>query len=281
MVTTDQIGTLLSEGRPRLLAEQLVSVQPHERPKLCRPLVRQAKAVLGASSGSTVKAWLKDLRADYPGGHEQFINAWDGKLSYLHWDAATTVVLASKTPAQAAKLWPIPFNADFTEWLYPALFPRDLATFTEQWSADFVANPKHWDRNRGRTVMYEWIEKGLVPPPEHDGAVLMCIEVAGVTSDGSLMKWLVRHPVVADTTFRRIFSTPGVKGASLAQSDHGDSAELLRTSVIPELITTGIWTRDFVEEGVRSAISSDLPAFQLRWFNRLAVDLGVLPQPAS
>lgn len=284
MVTTDQIRALLSEGEPRLLAERLISVEPQERPKLCRPLVKQAKAISGVSYGSTVKSWLKELRADflsgyeYPGGHEQFIDAWQGKLSDLHWDAATTVLLASKAPAQAAKVWPIPFDDEFTQWLYPELFPHDLSVFTEQWSADFATNPKHWDRNRGRTVMYEWIEEELVQPPEHDGAVLMCLEVTGMTGNGRLLKWLVQHPVVTDTIFKKIFSTPGVKGASLAQSDQTDPDEPIRTSVIPALMHKGIWTREFVEQSVRDAFASDLPPYQLRWFKRLAADLGVLPQ---
>lgn len=283
MVTTDQIRILLSEGKPRLLAELLISVDPQERPKLCRPLVKQAKAISGVSHGSSVKSWMKELHAahldghEYPGGHEQFIDAWNGKISDTHWDAATTVLLASKTPAQAAKVWPIPANDEFTQWLYPALFPHDLAIFTEQWSADFATNPKHWDRNRDRTVMYEWIEQGLAPPPTHDGAVLMCIEVTGMTSNGRLLSWLVQHPIVTETIFKRIFSTPGVKGASLAQSDQTDPDEPIRTSVIPMLMKKGIWTREFVEQGVRSAISSDLPPYQLRWFKRLANDLGVLP----
>lgn len=275
MTATDTIRELLSAGRPRELAALLASGESGQRRKACKPLVGQAKAILSVSSQSTVTSWLRDLRGDYPGGHEQFVDAWIGRVTGGHWDAATTVLLASKTAPQAAKVWPIPGDDDFAQRVYPALFPNELTTFIEQWSADFVANPKNWDRNRGRAVMYEWIESGLVETPRHDGAVLML--VSGWASDPGepLLRWLLERPKVTRGVFARIFSTPGAKGASLAQSDQGERNEPLRTVVVPGLVTAGVWSRDFVVQGVESALKGNLPAYQRRWFVRLAADLGL------
>lgn len=274
-VTVDSIRELLEQGRPGDLAVRLASVAPSERRSVCEPLVGQARAVLSANSGSTVTAWLRHLREDYPGGHHQFVDAWTGRLTRGHWDAATTVLLGSKAAPQAAKVWPIPADASFAQWVYPTLFPNELSAIVEQWSADFAANPKHWDRNGGRVVMYEWIEAGLVEPPRHDGAVLMLFSGWTSRPGRPLLRWLLARPKVTDELFARIFSTPGVNGASPAQCDQGDGDHPLRTVVVPGLVKAGAWSRDFVVRSTESALQSDLPAYQRRWFVRLAADLGV------
>ncbi len=279
MVTTGSVRELLAAGRPRELATQLASADPSARRAACKPLAAQAKAILSASSGSTVTSWLRELREDYPGGSQQFVDAWEGRLAVSHWDAATIVLLGSKTAAQAAKVWPIPDARALAEWVYPALFPDDLPVVVEQWSADFVANPKNWDRNRGRAVMYEWVERGLVEVPRHDGAVLMLISGWASRPGKPLLAWLLERPKVTNEIFGRLFSTPGVKGASLAQTDEGAGDDPLRTIVVPGLVKAGVWTRDFVVQGTESALRSDLPSYQRRWFVRLAADLGVSEHP--
>jgi hypothetical protein len=275
MTETDTIRELLSTGRPRELTALLASIESGQRRKACKPLVRQADAILSVSLSSTVTSWLRDLREDYPGGHEQFVDAWNGRLTDGHWDAATTVLLASKAAPQAAKVWPIPSDAEFAHRVYPALFPNELTTFVERWSADFAAGPKNWDRNRGRAVMYEWVESGLVDAPRHNGGVLMLISGWASRPGESLLRWLLERPKVTSEIFARIFSTPGVKGASLAQSDDGYTNGPLRTVVVPGLMAAGVWSQDFVAQGVESALKSDLPAYQRRWFVRLAADLGL------
>lgn len=275
MTAVDELRDFLAAGSARDLAGYLASVEPSERRTACKPLVGQARAILSARFSSTVTSWLRDLRDDYPGGREQFVDAWDGRLTDGHWDAATTVLLGSKEPARAAKVWPIPGDRVFAQWLYPTLFPDDLMVFVAQWSADFATNPKNWDRNLGRAVMYEWIEEGLVEPPHHDGAVLMLISGWIAEPGRPLLRWLLARPKVTRELFTRIFTTPGVNGASLAQRDqsHGDDAPL-RTVVVPGLVAAGVWSRDFVAESTRTALSSDLPAYQRRWFVRLADDFG-------
>lgn len=269
----DSIREHLEAGRARELARMLTSVEQGERRAACKPLVGQARAILSASSGSTAASWLRGLRPDYPGGPEQFVDAWTGRLSEGHWDAATTVLLGSKTAAQAARVWPIPEDDRFARWLYPALFPNELTAIAEQWSADFAANPKHWDRNRGRAVMYEWIESGLVETPRHDGAVLMLIGGWASAPGEPLLRWLLARPRVTAGVFTRIFSTPGVKGASLAQVDQVEADRPMRTVVVPGLVEAGVWSRDFVAQEVRAALRSELPAYQRRWFFGLAADL--------
>lgn len=262
----DSVQELLAAGRADDLAARMASTEPSERRAVCAPLAGQARAILSASSGSTVTSWLRDLREDYPGGREQFVGAWAGRLRRGHWDAATTVLLCAKTPAQAAKVWPIPQDSAFAQSVYPALFPSDLTVFVKQWSADFASNPKHWDRNRGRAVMYEWIESGLVEAPHHDGAVLMLIGGWAATPGRPLLRWLLARPKVTSEIFTRLFTTPGVKGASLAQSDQNSGGDPLRTVVVPGLVKAGVWSRDFVVQGTESALRSDLPAYQRRWF---------------
>lgn len=242
---------------------------------MCAPLVGRARAIVNVSSGSTVKSWLRDLRDDYPGGHQQFVDAWAGRMTEGHWDAATTVLIGAKRPAQAAKVWPIPHDRSFAQWVYPTLFSDDLAVFVEQWSADFAQNPKNVDRNNGRAVMYEWFEGGLVPAPQHDGAVLMLISGWPAAPGKPLLRWLLARPTVTEQIFARIFTTPGVKGASPAQSDEGSGDDPLRTVVVPGLVKAGVWTPDLVVRGTRSALSSELPPYQRRWFTRLAADLGL------
>lgn len=274
MITVDSVRELLVAGQPRGLAAGLASVDPSERRAVCKPLVGQAKAILSASSGSTTRSWLRDLRDHYPGGHEQFVDAWAGRLGTGHWDAATTVLLSAKLPAQAAKVWPIPDDGAFAQWVYPVLFPDGLMVFVEQWSADFATNPKNWDRNRGREVMYEWIEAGLVEAPRHDGAVLMLISGFWPATPGRrMLRWLLARPKVTNEIFTRIFTTPGVKGASLAQSDEGSGNDPLRTIVVPGLVKAGLWSRDFVVQSTQSALATGLPAYQRRWFAKLAADL--------
>lgn len=272
MVDTDSIRALLIAGRPAELAAQLVSIDVNARRAVCRPLVRQARAILSASSGSTVGSWLRDLRDDYPGGSAQFVDGWSGRLRPAHWDAATTVLLGSKQAAQAAKVWPIP-ERPFAEKLYPALFPDDLAVIVEQWSADFATNPKHRDRNRDRAAMYEWIEAGLVEVPRHDGAVLMLFGGWAAAPGRPLLRWLLARPKVTNEVFARLFRVRGVNGASLSQADEG--GDPIRTVVVPGLVKKGMWTRDFVVQGTQAALRSDLPAYQGRWFVRLAADLGI------
>ncbi len=251
----------------------LASVEPSDRRATCKRLTGKAEAILSASSGSTVASWLRDLREDYPGGHEQFVDAWTGKLSTGHWDAATTVLLGSKTAAQAARVWPIPQDRSFARWVYPAFFPNDMKAIVERWSADFATNPKHWDRNSGRAVMYEWIEGGLVEGPHHDGAVLMLVGGWAARPGKRLLRWLLDRPRTTAELFARIFSTPGVKGASLEQIDQAEGDHPMRTVVVPGLVKAGVWSREFVIQGVQSALRSDLPAYQRRWFVRLAADL--------
>ncbi len=193
-----------------------------------------------------------------------------------HGDAATVVLLAALPPARAAQVWPIPSDPSFAGAVYPMLFPRDLSIFVERWSADYAANPKHGDRNGGRSVMYEWIEEELVPAPHHDGAVLMLF--SGLTAEPGrpLLTWLLARPIVTERLFTRIFTTPGVKAASLAQRDllpHGDGT--IRTVVVPGLVKAGLWTRDFVVESTQSALRSDLSEYQKRWFASLARDLAL------
>lgn len=272
-LTIDSIRTHLEAGRPHELARVLAAVEQGERRAACKPLERQAKAILSASSGSTAASWLRDLRRDYPGGRDQFVDAWAGRLNTGHWDAATAVLLGSKTVAQAARVWPIPEDGALARWIYPALFPGDLITLVEQWSADFAANPKHWDRNRGRAVMYEWIERGQVATPQHDGAVLMLVGGWASQPGRPLLRWLLARPRVTAELFSRIFSTPGVSGASLAQVDQAEGDDPMRTVVVPGLVQAGAWSRDFVVDGVQAALRSDLPAYQRRWFERLAADL--------
>ena len=275
MITVDSIRNLLATGRSGDLAARLASVEPSERGPACKPLVGQAKAILCASSASTVTSWLRDLREDYPGGYEQFVDAWTGPLGLGRWDAATTVLLGSKVPAQAAKVWPIPEDSSFAQWVYPALFPNDLIAFVDRWSSDFASNPKNWDRNRGRAVMYEWIEEGLVEAPHHDGAVLMLISGWAARPGKPLLHWLLARPKVTSDLFARLFTTRGVKGASLRQSDQSELNDPLRTVVVPGLVEAGVWSRSFVVQGVESALRSDLPAYQRGWFVQLAADLGL------
>ena len=275
VVSVDSIRELLVAGRAGDLAARLASVEQSERRAVCKPLVGQAKAILSASSGSTVTSWLRDLREDYPGGHEQFVDAWAGRLRGEHWDAATTLLLGAKTPAQAAKVWPIPEDRSFAQRVYPALFPDDLAVFVEQWSADFAANPKNWDRNRGRAVMYEWIEAGLVPAPHHDGAVLMLISGWAAAPGKPLLRWLRARPKITDELFARLFTTQGIKGASLMQTDQSAGDDPLRTVVVPGLVKAGVWSEDFVARSTESALRSGLPAYQRRWFVQFAADLGL------
>ncbi|MCB7136537.1 hypothetical protein [Cellulosimicrobium marinum] len=275
MTTTQTLRALLSAGQRDELVAVLVAADPHARPTLCAPLVAQARAILSVQFGSTASGWLRTLREDYPGGHAQFVDAWDGAITMGHWDSATTVLLAARPPARAAKVWPIPLGKGFARSVYPALFREDLSVFLEQWSADFRSNPKHWDRNAGRGVMYEWVEEGLVDPPRHDGAVLMLF--SGLTADPGrpLLRWLLARPKVTDELFRRIFTTPGVDGASLAQRDRHEGDRPLRTVVVPGLVTAGVWSRDFVVQGTEFALRSDLPEYQKRWFEGLARDLGL------
>lgn len=273
--TIDSVRGFLQAGRPSDLARVLASVAPSERRAACKPLTGQAEAILSASSGSTVSSWLRNLREDYPGGPEQFVDAWTGTLSNRHWDAATTVLLGAKTAAQAARVWPIPEDDSFARSVYPTLFPDELIVIVERWSADFVASPKNWDRNRGRAVMYEWIESGLVEPPHHDGAVLMLVGGWASRPGKPLLRWLLARPRVTAGLFTRIFSTPGVKGVSLAQMDQVETGHPMRTVVVPGLVKAGVWTRDFVLQGAQSALRSDLPAYQRRWFVRLVADFGV------
>ncbi|MBM9459587.1 hypothetical protein JK386_06705 [Nocardioides sp. zg-536] len=272
MTGSDDLRSMLATGRFRAVAEALVGLEAARRRRLCRPLVGQARAVLDASLESTVATWLADLREGYPGGRERFVGAWRGRLGTQHWDAATTVLLGARTTAQAAKVWPVPEDSDFTVWLYPALFGDELAVVTEQWAADFATNPKHWDRNRGREVMFEWVEAGLVPAPSHDGAVLMLLD--GWAPDGGReqLGWLLEHPVVTEQVFRRIFTTPGIKGASTAQADSQNDGEPLRNVVIPGLVAAGVWDRELVRAGAQTALASTWPAYQRRWFARLADD---------
>lgn len=272
--TTESVRELLEAGRPSDLAHVLASVEHSERRAACKPLTGQAKAILSASSGSTVNSWLRHLREDYPGGHEQFINAWTGRLTSGHSDAATTVLLGAKTAAQAARVWPIPENDAFARWVYPTLFPYELNEIVERWSADFAVNPKNWDRNRGRAVMYEWIESGLVETPRHDGAVLMIIGGGAARPGKPLLRWLLARPRVTAEIFTRIFSTPGVQGASLAQMDQAEAGHPMRTVVVPGLVKAGTWSRDFVVQGAQSAVSGDLPEYQRRWFVQFSADLG-------
>lgn len=275
MITVDSIREHLATGRGRELVGELAALESSERRSICKPLVSQARAILSTSTGSTVTSWLKDLRDDYPGGREQFVDAWVGRVTVAHWDAATAVLLGAKVPAQAAKVWPIPADSSFANWVYPTLFPSDLDVFVEQWSADFASNPKHWDRNLGRAVMFDWVEGGLVASPRHDGAVLMLIGGCAAMPGEPLLQWLLARPKVTADVFARIFTAHGVKGASLAQSDEGSVGHPLRTVVVPGLVTEGVWSRDFVVHSTEAALRSDLPAYQRRWFVRLADDLGL------
>ncbi len=275
VTSTEAIHRLLRAGRAHEIGHVLARLEPTERRVVCTPLTRQAKAVLNARFGSTVASWLGGLREDYPGGHGQFIDAWTGRLRGGHWDAATAVLLGAKTAGQAARVWPIPEDQAFARWIYPAFFPDEVAEIVERWSADFASNPTHWDRNRGRAVMYEWIESGVLETPRHDGAVLMLVGGWAADPGRPLLGWLLARPKVTAGIFTRIFSTPGVRGASLEQADHASVDHPMRTVVVPGLVTAGVWKRDFVVEGTRSALSGDLPAYQRRWFARLASDLGV------
>jgi len=275
VITVDSIRELLATGRARDLVGELASVDASERRAVCKPLVGQARAILSVSSASTVTSWLRDLRDDYPGGREQFVDAWEGRVTGGHWDAATTVLLGARMPAKAAKVWPIPDDRSFAQWVYPVLFADDLTAFVEQWSADFASNPKNWDRNRGRAVMFEWIEGGLVRVPHHNGAVLMLISGWAARPGKPLLRWLLARPKVTGELFVRIFTTRGVTGASLTQSDEGSGDDPLRTVVVPGLVEAGVWSREFVVQGTESALRSDLSAYQRRWFVRLAADLGL------
>ncbi len=264
----------LETGRVQDLADLLLTMSPAERIATCRPLVKQANAILSPMFGSTVKSWLSNIDDDYPGGREQFIDAWQGRISTGHWDAATTILIAAKPSPRAAKVWPIPENRAYAEWLYPALFPTDLDVIAEQWSADFATNPKAWDRNRGREVMFEWIERGILPAPAHGGAVLMLLaHVCHAGSWRTALMWLKGHPVVTDQLFRRVFTTPGVPGCSLAQADNSAGSHPIRTRIIPNLLAVGIWTREFVQHEVAEALAMDLPPYQKRWFTQLDAQL--------
>lgn len=274
MVTTQRIRALLSEGHRDDLLSELVALNASERRSVCKSAVVQANAVLSACSGATTTSWLRDLRPDYPGGHEQFVGAWKGRLRTEHWDAATAVLLASKKPAIAAKVWPVPEDKSFARRIFPALFPDDISVFVDQWSSDFVRSPKHWDRNRGRAVMYEWIEEGLAGTPQGDGAVLMIFSGWTAAPGKPLLRWLLDRPRVTSELFTRIFTVQGVKGASLAQSDENVGDHPIRNIVVPGLIKAGIWERDFVIQGANLALSSDLPPYQKHWFNKLLQGLG-------
>lgn len=238
------------------------------RQAFCRPVVPQAKLISGAEHGTTSAARSR------ASGNPDEADAWRGRLGDGHADAATVVMLGAKAAPQAAKLWPLPLDWGFAEKLIPALFPNDLEVFVAQWSADYLANPKHVDRNVGRAVMYEWIERGLVAPPAHDGAVLMLISGWVGQPGKPLLRWLLAHPKVTAHLFTRIFTTVGVKGASLAQADEA-FAGTLRSNVVPGLITAGVWKTQFVAEETRKALGMDLPPYQRRWFLKLADDLGM------
>lgn len=89
-----------------------------------------------------------------------------------------------------------------------------------------------------------------------------------------LLRWLLAHPTVTAHLFTRIFTTVGVKGASLAQADEAFAGPL-RSNVVPGLITAGVWKTQFVAEETRKALGMDLPPYQRRWFLKLADDLGM------
>lgn len=274
MFSVDSARELLQAGHHRELAALLVEVDEGARRAVCKPLTGQARAIMNVSSGSTVESWLRDLRSDYPGGTAQFVDAWRGRLTDRHWDAATAVLLGAKQPSQAAKVWPIPHDLAFAEWLYPALFPKDLSVIVSQWCADFVAAPKHWDRNHGRGVLYNWVERGLVEPPQNDGAVLMLLGQVAAAGD-PLLQWLLARPKVTDAIFTRVFRTTGVRGASLMQTDDGTGNDPMRTIVVPGLVKEGVWTRDFVVQETQAALQRGVTPYQRRWFVRLAADLGI------
>lgn len=254
--TIDSLRELLVHGNADILLAQLASLDASARRTAAKKLTAQAKDILAAPGGEVGNS----------------TEAWQGALSEDHLRAAVVSLLASKPAVQAAKVWPLPQDLEFNQRVLTALFPTELDVFVEQWCEDFAKNPKHWDRNVGRDVMFELMETGSAAITDHPGAALWLMTFLDPTHHVDIFAWLDQHPRLRETIFSRILSTPGIKAASLAQLDSQDSTAPVRTQVIPKLVARGMWTKDFVREQVVAALELGLPAFQHRWLAKLAAD---------
>ena len=234
---------------------------PEDRRKSLRPAVRRHDRVVGAE----------------PTGARAPAGEWDGELRQAHWSAATAAVLGCSTVGQSITYAPLdpPDSYDLPK----ALFPEHLEAFAEEWFARFLRNPKAWDRIRGIQSAFDWAQNGLIAPPIHDGAVLFLItSVPGAAVSGQkMLAYLEARPVLIDVTLRRIFDADGIKGASLAQRDEGQTpGRRMDDFVIPELIRRGHWTVDFVEDGIARALARGQTPYLERWFTGLAAQVARL-----
>ena len=264
---------LLAAGSTDELLGELLRLPVDSRRAIAGKLVKQAQLISGAPSGASWTNHWVPSQADATAAPAD--PAWKGRLAQRHWDCASLVSLASRSPEHAARYYPLPHRTVALQAI-PALFPGDLHVFCGQWSEDYWKNPKNWDRNLNRDIMFDWVEQGLVEAPAHDGAVLFLISWTSVGDHGrTFLRWLGDHPRVTATIFNRVFDTNGRKGASLAQRDETLSFDNYRFDrfVIPGLIDLGIWSEDFVAQGISRALARDISAYEKRWFRSLARQL--------
>jgi hypothetical protein len=226
---------------------------PEERRQRLHPRVRRHDRAVGSHG----------LGARAPDGE------WDGELRPWHHSAAAAAVLGCSTVERAvtyASLDP-PDSTD----LPPALFPGRLDAFVREWSARFLRNPRAWNRIRGIESMFDWADDGLIPPPVEDGAVLFLVTSVPRTAGRDLLRYLEARPQLVDVTLRRIFDVDGIKGASPAQRDSRElPGHRIDDFVIPELVRRGLWSADFVHDGIRRALARGQTPYLARWFTSLA-----------
>lgn len=231
-------------GRASAVVEVLEALPIERRTSLRRNVRAYADAMLSDCIG-----------ARDPAGH------WAGELRVGHHDAAIIATLGTASLEQALRV--SPGNLKIARDVIPRLFPSRLDEFVEAWSGWFLSNPKAWDRNLGIEAMFDWAQQGLIQPPQQQGALLLLL------SQSKIGRYLADRPVLLTTTLPRLFSVPGIKGASAAQRDETALGESLGGRVIPRLIRQGYWEKDAVLNWCDLALSVPRSEYEYRWFREL------------
>lgn len=209
---------------------------------------------------------LARLLLSEPGGARS--PEWSGPVSEGHHEAAEYVLVASAKPEVIAR--GLHTSKETASHVIPIFHGDHLESIAQRWAERFVKNPKNWDFLPQFDAMFDWVRAGLMEAPATHGAALLLIGARPEPLPDLLKD---RDFALARTTLPVIFTTPGVKGASLTQHEESHTDEL-RTHIIPWLIDEGVWDRDEVLRWTEEALAVDRTAYDKRWFKKLKVDLG-------
>ena len=261
------------------------------RPALLELIVRgdfeQTRQVLPAEpkidrATATAVGRLRREMASAPGGESSAY--WEGELSEGHWDAVTVAHLASLPASKAAGVSSVSRRAAST---LPEIFQGELASIVEGWASLYQRNPRNWDRNGHYPVMFEWVGRGLIPAPVHDGAVNLWLEFAtrivhplSPPEAGEPQDWTVPTPqscpALYVVTLPLLFQAAVKPGLGAAALDHQSGGQV--QDLVCHLVESGVW--DHTETVSRLETARLLPdranAFQQRWLKQLEQRLAAL-----